>query len=370
MNFFLVSDCKEIGGTEIHIIEFVKFLLGENNGVEIVTTSVLGDRLKNSEVIIHEISFKDTLLAARKIKALLNDKIDVVIAFRWKAIMSSAIACRRFEIPLIASVHSEFVPGSRYDNENRPDVDRLPSIIDNYYDGVIAPSAAIKNSLLKYGAHEEKVVVIKSFINCLNIKRLKRERKEGKVYLGYFGRLSNEKGVDMLPEICIALNECGIKNEWELHLYGRGDLESSIQTSILNANLGKKVFLKGFTDNPYGEMQKIDILVVPSRQEGLGSVIIEAMNLGIPAVCFGVGGITELIYDGQNGYLIPPFDTKLFAKKLGTLIDADALRKELSEGAIRISKELYDSKKIYKTIMRYIDKVAKAVKSNTFRLKS
>ena len=355
MNILIVSDCKEIGGTEIHIFQFIKLLIEDENYVEVISTSIFSSNFAKIGIKIHEIDYDDTLKAAKNIKALTTKNLfEIVIAFRWKAIIASGIAYRSHNIRKVASIHSEFVPGSRYDNKNMPDVERITQILNKYYNGIITASVAIKNSLLKYGVEENKTTVIKSFVNLPDGKIVRKVKCGGNIILGYFGRLSKEKGVDLLPEICSKLMINHIEKKWKLFVYGKGELEYSLKESIKNNNLEHVIELKGFTNRPYNEMNKIDILIVPSRQEGLGSVILEAMWLGIPVISFEVGGISELVVDGVNGYLIQQYNLDCFSDRIKFLIEHDKLRQEMSQKTIRLSKEMYDFAKLYNALKNYL----------------
>ena len=68
-------------------------------------------------------------------------------------------------------------------------------------------------------------------------------------------------------------------------------------------------------------------MVLSSRSEGLGMVLLEAMSFSIPAVAFACkAGVSEVVKDGVNGYLVTPGDIKEFARKIDKLISNDAER--------------------------------------------
>ena len=94
-------------------------------------------------------------------------------------------------------------------------------------------------------------------------------------------------------------------------------------------------------------MAGLDILLHPSRAEGLGTSVLDAMALGKPPVAFATGGLPEVIEDGLSGLLVPPFDTSRFASALATLVrDAD-LRHRLGQGAKERAKS-FDSREMTK----------------------
>ena len=84
---------------------------------------------------------------------------------------------------------------------------------------------------------------------------------------------------------------------------------------------------------------KSSILVQPSRTEGFGLVILEAMAYGLPVISFDCeNGPRSIISDGENGFLIPPFDVDLFSVRLVQLMNDEDLRKTMGEKGHRKSQ--------------------------------
>jgi D-inositol-3-phosphate glycosyltransferase len=76
-----------------------------------------------------------------------------------------------------------------------------------------------------------------------------------------------------------------------------------------------------------------DICVVPSRTETFGLVALEAQALGTPVVASAVGGLTEIIEDGQTGILVADREPQAFARAIASLLDDAALRERMGEAA-------------------------------------
>jgi glycosyltransferase involved in cell wall biosynthesis len=82
-----------------------------------------------------------------------------------------------------------------------------------------------------------------------------------------------------------------------------------------------------------GLLAAADVLAAPSRNEGMGRVLVEAMALGLPVVGARVGGIPDVIVDGESGLLVPPDDPGALAGALVELGRDAALRAKLGAGA-------------------------------------
>lgn len=82
-------------------------------------------------------------------------------------------------------------------------------------------------------------------------------------------------------------------------------------------------------------LRAADIFALPSHNEGMGKALVEAMYLGCPVVTTNVGGIPELVRDGEQGLLIPPRSPSILADTLQRLADDENLRRRLGQSARR-----------------------------------
>jgi glycosyltransferase involved in cell wall biosynthesis len=85
----------------------------------------------------------------------------------------------------------------------------------------------------------------------------------------------------------------------------------------------------GFVDEVHRAMAGLDVLWHPATSEGLGTAVIDAMALRVPPIAFRVGGLPELIIDGECGLLVPPGDLAAFAGAAALLVRDEELRRRL-----------------------------------------
>ena len=107
----------------------------------------------------------------------------------------------------------------------------------------------------------------------------------------------------------------------DLWLFGDGPLKQEIQKSIIDLGFENAVLFKGVVENPFDQIPQNAILVLPSIIEGLPSVILEAFAHNIPVIAYGVGGISEVIIDGETGWLIDPKNSKKFEEAIIEVIN-------------------------------------------------
>ncbi len=159
------------------------------------------------------------------------------------------------------------------------------------------------------------------------------------------GRYVYQKGFDLLMPIWkkVILHH----PDWRLAIYGPGDKTECCQ--VLNSyGLEGSVTLHDAVPDIGNKYLESSIFVFPSRFEGFGLVLAEAMATGLPAIAFDCPcGPSDIISDEQNGYLIRPGNNDAFADKLALLMENEELRKQLGEKA-RIGMSKFEKERIMK----------------------
>lgn len=144
----------------------------------------------------------------------------------------------------------------------------------------------------------------------------------------FLGRLGKRKGTyDLLISIK-KLKEKGIKSKFILA--GDGEIDE-VKTKIREYEIESFVEILGWINSDQKEelLKKVDLLVLPSYNEGLPMAILEGMNFSLPIISTYVGGIPEVINNGENGYLIKPGDIEALTNSLEILINNEKTRSEM-----------------------------------------
>lgn len=149
-----------------------------------------------------------------------------------------------------------------------------------------------------------------------------RQRWPGKMLIGNVAALDHAvKGQGTLIEV--ARRAAGVHPDWQFVVCGEGrDRERFEQASADLANID----FVGWVDNVGDWLSSFDLFVFPSLDEALGSTLLDAMQFGLPIVATRVGGIPDIVTDGENGRLVAPEDAAgLYAGIEGLLADPEAL---------------------------------------------
>ena len=136
-------------------------------------------------------------------------------------------------------------------------------------------------------------------------------------------------------------------------LVGEGTERRLIERTVEELGLNDKVIMTGYYPNVSELYPIMDMLCLPSLMEGMGLVLLEAMYFGVPVVATQVGGIPELIIDGESGLLVAPGNSEALAVAITWLLDDPDLRQRLIVGGQRRAQEFTVEKMVRQTEMVY-----------------
>ena len=192
---------------------------------------------------------------------------------------------------------------------------------------IIAVSPFLKTYILKEidWVRETDVIIIPNGIDTREFTPINKKANT-KQKIIYLGRLCEEKGVLLLPEIISKLKDDSLVEK--LDVYGSGPMEKALKDKIDDLNLNNKIFLGGAI--PHDQVKDIfgnyDIIIMPSYKEGLPIVLLEAMACGLIPIVSRIEGCTDIVVKHNvNGYLCEPGNTDQFATTLQIALKSDSL---------------------------------------------
>lgn len=221
-------------------------------------------------------------------------------------------------------------------------------------DVVICPSQFMYNQLKEKRIDREKLIHLPNFLtnNFLDVKI--EEKKEN--FILYYGRLSKEKGLDTLLDAQKLLN-----GKIKLKLIGTGPEEIRLRERIENEEIKNIEFL-GFKtgEELVREIKNAKATIIPSVwHEVFGLTIIESLSVGTPVIGSRVGGITELVKEGINGFLFERANEKELASKIEALINLPEDRFVNMVHSSYQAKENFSPENYYKELIQIYEKVVK-----------
>jgi glycosyltransferase involved in cell wall biosynthesis len=213
---------------------------------------------------------------------------------------------------------------------------------------VVSISEAVYREVKKFRPDS---TVIRSTIPAASTEPDNEERR-GKSILVAGALDERQKGQSVMISALTLLPEA-----WTLRIIGDGPDLNFFQELIANLGLNQRVELEPWDDQVVLDaMRRCEYFVMPSHHEGLGTILLDAMGAGCICVATEVGGIPELVIDGETGCLIAPADKRVLAERLMAIDSQQRWKNKIRENAIKFSKELVPSKMMtnYETIYQRI----------------
>ena len=146
------------------------------------------------------------------------------------------------------------------------------------------------------------------------------------------GRLYEQKGYDLLIYAWELVHKT--YPDWTIHIYGNGEDQKKLQQLINSKNFNNSFILEEPVTNIADKYIESSLYVMSSRFEGFGMVLIEAMACGLPVISFNCpDGPSDIITDGEDGFLVENGNIKKLADKICYLIENEGLRMKMGQNA-------------------------------------
>lgn len=365
---YIISS-SHIAGTEIHLLTLMKNLIKYKNvEVEVICSGgELERRINEIGIKTHKIMMKNKydLKSLFLIYKFISDKkFDIVHTHLGISSLLGRIAAKLAGTPRIIMTEHLW---SDFNEDMSYVVNKIHLFI--YFllskyttDKIIAVSEAVKKFLVDEAGISKNIIEV--IYNGVEVKKnIKCDHKENnfkKIYslydndllAGVIGRLSKEKGHKYLFDAVKKIEN----KDFKLLVIGRGELESQLKEYVKRINLEDKIIFTGFINDMDLIYGLIDLIILPSVRECLPMVLLEAMNYEIPAIASNVGGVPEVIKEGQNGLLVEPKSYKQINVALNFFLENPYEIKRMGKISKQILINKFSEKKmIQKTVKLYSD---------------
>jgi glycosyltransferase involved in cell wall biosynthesis len=192
------------------------------------------------------------------------------------------------------------------------------TIVISEYDRTLLPELFTKQKLVRiYNG-----ISVPTFKRADNVRRrlLRRtntELRDDTILVGIIAELHSNKGLDtFIDAFARVRNE---RNPVHAFIIGDGELRDQLQQQIRDEALERHVTLAGFLKDAWQYLPAFDVFALPSRKEGMPYVLLEAGSARTPVIAANVGGIPEIIEDGETGFLFTAGDAEELSQYLRKL---------------------------------------------------
>ncbi|WP_350342381.1 glycosyltransferase [Proteinivorax tanatarense] len=355
-----------LGGIAKNTIRLAKGLIAMGYDVDVVVVNYKGEYVKDlpSEINIVNLNSKKAMFSIPKLvsylrrkrpKALIsaNDYTNIIAIIAKKL---SAVKCK-----LIISVRTNVTTHCKNAKSIKERL-LVPLLIKKAYplsDYIVSVSKGVQEDLVSnFNIPENKSVVIYNPIFDESILEKKLEEPnhiwfgKANTILLSAGRLTQQKDYPTLIKAFAEFRKTENSKSVKLIILGEGPERDNLQKLINKLNLTGDVDLLGYVSNPYSYMGKADLFVLPSKWEGFGNVLVEALSCGVNVITTNCpSGPMEIINYGEFGTFVPVGDYKKMSDKIKDTLNNSP--KISAETLVKRGKEF----SISKTASEYLELV-------------
>lgn len=232
----------------------------------------------------------------------------------------------------------------------------LDSFLSLFVDRAIAVSSPVQEYFQKHKKYAAKKVITlhnwcdldyfspEKFDPSTRLGHRKKENiPQDAPVIGIIGRLEEQKGHKYFFKILPKL----IAEHPDIHVLviGEGSLEQDLRLMAAQSNILTNTHFLGFRSDIAELLAIIDILVLPSLFEGMPLTLIEASAMGVPMIASRVDGSSDVVVEGETGFLVEAQNTGELRARLHTLITNPDLRRSMAKNAAQYAREKFDMKK-------------------------
>lgn len=331
MNVIIVISNKSMGGAQRVSVSLCEWLNKQNNtSACIVSLSETSNKKYDMSSIKSYDIFKKNKVK-ELIKIIKKEKPDLVV--------SMGVPMSIYTVPACIGTKTKHIISERNDPSHfagKRIVKIISRFLMKYADGYVFQTNDAKKYYKKLGKKSSIIPNPIFGINQMPSTIFKGERAKTIVSVG---RLNKQKNFSLLID---AFSNFVLKHpDYKLCIWGEGEERENLEQKILNLKLEKKILLPGNTNDIYEKIYDSCCFVLCSNFEGMPNALMEAMALGLPCISTDCpcGGPRELIFNKENGVLIPINDKIKLSDNMEKIINNPDFSKKIEKGAFDIRKK-------------------------------
>ncbi len=345
------------GGAEGQIYQLVKGIDKEKFCPIVISLSQSGywaNEIRKLNIQVVELQrrkHKEFTRLFKLIKLLKTIKPDIVHTQMFIANSYGRVAAIFARVPIIIGHELSLPLRGKDKNIYSVYIDKLLSLFSH---GIICNSTMASNILIrKYYYNAKKVftvhngIVISDFLKGISPNS---HKKSAQKMIGIVARLAPVKNHLFFLDMAKIILDTVQKKDIKFLIVGDGPLRRDLEEYSKTLGIKNYVIFTGERNDIPELMQEMDIFVMTSIYEGIPNTIMEAMMAGLPVVSTDVGAISEIVDNGETGFVCPSHDINIFAKKVISLINDENESRRMGENGKKKILCEYGMEKMVKKI--------------------
>ncbi|NUB93234.1 glycosyltransferase family 4 protein [Haloterrigena sp. SYSU A121-1] len=351
-----------VRGGAIHVRNVVEGLRKRGHDVTLIDWNRMPERSFQESIAPHTRFVEGAARTTTRAWSIGRQRdVDVIVSKTRKTYLPGLIAARLLNVPHVVHVGSS-LNKSHSDIWDRMDMASFVARLRAPHDGYFVVCRFIEEQLSSRGIDSNKIYNIKNAVDTnrfhpVNVpvplsdrfRRQINELEDSDLRLGYVGSLHPYKGLD---DLVTALTY--VDGEYEIIIAGDGPERDRLESAF-----GERAIFLGSV--PYEQVpalyHEFDVLVLPSHTEGLPRVVLEAQATGTVVITTDVGGVPEIVEDGETGFLCPPKTPTTLAKVIDKVARKGSDQKRIAKTGRESVESLFSWETLLDRYESYLESI-------------
>lgn len=341
-NILEICMSPDLGGLELYMAKTALSLDKAFSLTAVLNTNSKLESYFKDKVEYEVIDKKSNIFmfgSAKKLAQIIDEKDIDLIHLHWTKDIPFVVLAKLLSKKKPKIVQSRHMTMTRYKD------DFYHNFLYKNIDLILAVTEQVKEQLLEFIPSKVRPKLEVLYVGSDELREQESFTLQSRGFnIGMVGRINRDKGQYLLIEAVSLLRKKGL--DVYAHIVGNPMKESylkELQEKVQELNLEDRVFFLGFVKNPQAFYKACDVVVLASKRETFGLVLVEAMKAGVSIIGSNSGGVVEIIEDKKSGLLFESQNAQSLADAIELLYHDEALRNSLAKEGQKRSNEQFSN---------------------------
>lgn len=360
LNLMELCLSPDLGGLELYMVRAAKALHEQMNVISVINPlGKLEQYYKDTPYPYITLAKKSNIVmfvAARKLSRIIDENNIDVVHLHWTKDIPIAVMAKLFSKRKPKLVQTRNMTMTRFKNDvyhrflyrnmdlMLPVTHQVAEQINTFIPEEVRPKVEVL-----YMGSDQPELLDDDAVNALRDEL----GMNAQFVVGMVGRINEAKGQHLLIQAFAMIDDLNVHAYFVGHEMEKGYID---QLKMMAEKLGvsQRVHFLGFMKNPHHFYQVCDAVVLASKRETFGLVLIEAMQVGTAVIGSNSGGVVEIIQDGVNGLLFEVSDSNSLAEKITFLKENEPFRVTCSQNGMATVRDKFSSDKQFRALSQIL----------------
>lgn len=362
----------DTGGAKTHVLTLLDGLM--NIGVDIellcIMEGVFTQEARKLGIKVKVIPQKKRydMTVFKKINVYINESnFDLIHCHGARANYIIMFIRHKIKIPILTTLHSDYKLDFKDTWYKQCIFAPINAMALRKFNYILTVTNSFKKMLIERGFKESKLYVVYNGINLKKqidvkskeefLKDFEINYEKEKKYIGIAARLQVVKGVQFFLESAKII--CEKNKDIKFLIAGSGSEQKSFKNFISHNNLSDRIYMLGHISDIDSFYNLIDVNTLTSLSESFPYALLEGARMKKATISTDVGGISEMIKDGQTGFLVKKGNINALAERIQQLVEDDNLRKKIGEAFYDDAEKNFSAEKMAQRHKQIYEKIIK-----------